>query len=78
MVLTEADLIRSLLMQPLYLSSITQEMIPDDTNDLLVMHGRKGKSVEKNLNRIVGTSDKMFAEKARELKLKAVTRSKNQ
>ena len=57
MVLTEVDLIKSLLMQPLYMNNITQEMIPDDTCDLLVMHGRKGKSVEKGMSRIVGTSD---------------------
>ena len=76
MVLSEADLIRSLLVQPIYLSNITQELIPDDTNELLVVSGRKGKSLEKNLNRIVGTSDQMFAERARELKVKAVTRTK--
>ena len=76
MVLSEADLIRSLLVQPLYLNNITQELIPDDTNELLVVSGRKGKSLEKNLNRIVGTSDQMFAERARELKVKAVTRTK--
>ena len=76
MVLSETDLIRSLLMQPLYLANITQELIPDDTNDLLVLHGRKGKSLEKGMHRIVGTSDKLFAERARELKAKAVTRSK--
>ena len=76
MVLSEADLIRSLLVQPIYLNNITQELIPDDTNELLVVSGRKGKSLEKNLNRIVGTSDQMFAERARELKVKAVTRTK--
>ena len=78
MVLTEADLVKSLLMQPLYINSVAQEMIPDDTSELLVQHGRKGKSMEKGLNRIVGTSDQMFAERARELKIKAVTRSKGQ
>ena len=43
-----------------------------------MQYGRKGKSLEKSLDRIVGTSDRLFAEKARELKIKAVTRSKGQ
>ena len=52
MVLTESDLVRSLLAQPLYFSSAMQEIVPDDTNDMMVNYGRKGKSTEKALNKI--------------------------
>ena len=77
MVLTESDLIKSLLAQPLYLSQAMQEIAPDDTADMMIKFGRKGKSTEKQLNRIQGTSDGLFAERAKELKIKAVSKSKH-
>ena len=52
------------------------EIAPDDTNDMMEKYGRKGKSTEKHLNKIQGTSDGMFAEKAKELKIRAVMKGK--
>ena len=72
MVLSESDLVRSLLAQPQYFSAAMDELVPDDTNDMMEKYGRKGKSTEKHLNKIQGTSDGLFAEKAKELKIKAV------
>ena len=54
-----------------------QEIAPDDTADMMIKFGRKGKSTEKQLNRIQGTSDGLFAERAKELKIKAVSKSKH-
>ena len=76
MVLTESDLVRSLLAQPQYFSAAMDEIAPDDTNDMMEKYGRKGKSTEKHLNKIQGTSDGMFAEKAKELKIRAVMKGK--
>lgn len=59
MSLTESDLISSLLTSPSYIEQITSEMLPDDTADLLVKSGRKGKSDVKQLEHIVGISDLM-------------------
>jgi len=59
MSLTESDLISSLLTSPSYIEQITSEMLPDDTADLLVKSGRKGKSDVKHLEHIVGISDLM-------------------
>ena len=76
MVLSESDLVRSLLAQPQYFSAAMDELVPDDTNDMMEKYGRKGKSTEKHLNKIQGTSDGLFAEKAKELKIKAVMKGK--
>ncbi len=75
MSLTENDLIASLLRSPTYLSQITEEMLPDDTLDLL--NGtRKGKSDVKQLDHIVGISDLQSRQKARDQRIKAVTAHK--
>ena len=56
--LTEEDLIASVLKTHAYLDVVTEEMMPDDTLDLL-KGTRKGKSFVKQLDHIVGVSDLM-------------------
>ena len=54
--LNESDLFASLLRQEHYLEQITEEMIPDDTLDLL-KGTRKGKNEIKDREHIVGVSN---------------------
>ena len=61
--LSENDLITSLLRSQAYLEEVTEEMIPDDTMDLL-KGTRKGKSNVKELDHIVGVSDLLARQKA--------------
>ena len=76
MTIDEKDLIASLLRGQNYLEQITEELCPDDTLDLL--NGtRKGKSTTvKDLDHIVGVSDLQTRQKAKEMRLKAVTQGK--
>ena len=69
---TENDLIASLMKNTNYVDSITSEMIPDDTLDLL-KGTRKGKSDVKTLDHIVGVSDLSAVQKAKEQRRRAVT-----
>ena len=73
MIIDEKDLIASLLRGQNYLEEVTEELFPDDTNDL--MQGtRKGKNTTvKDLDHLVGVSDIKARKKAKELRLKAVT-----
>ena len=57
-------------------SSLEKRKSSEEAEKIALNRIVKGKSIEKSLDRIVGTSDRLFAEKARELKIKAVTRSK--
>ncbi len=65
MALTETDLVASLLRNQNYIDQVTQEVLPDDTNDLL-KNSRKGKSDVKELEHIVGISDLMTRQKAKQ------------
>lgn len=56
MSLTEHDLINSLFRTQGFLDQVVEEMIPDDTIDLL-KGTRRGKSDVKDLDHIVGVSD---------------------
>ena len=56
MSLSENEVIASLMKNANYIEQITNEMIPDDTLDLL-KGTRKGKSDVKTLDHIVGVSD---------------------
>ena len=76
-VLTENDLIASLLKSEAYVSQATEDMIPDDTLDLL-KGTRKGKSDVKDMDHIVGVSNLLTRQKAKDLKARAVTQSKTQ
>ena len=73
--LTENDLINSLLKSEVYVNQITEEMIPDDTLDLL-KGTRKGKSNVKDMDHIVGVSNLLTRQKAKEQRDRAVTQSK--
>ena len=55
-ILTEVDLIQSLLRHQTYLEEITEEMTFDDTLDLLG-GTRKAKPEVKDMDHIVGVSD---------------------
>ena len=54
--LTENDLIASMMKNSSYMEQVTADMIPDDTMDLL-KGTRKGKNDVKSLEHIVGVSD---------------------
>ena len=54
--LNENDLIASLLKSEAYVSQVTEEMLPDDTLDLL-KGTRKGKSDVKDMDHIIGVSN---------------------
>ena len=70
--LTEHDLIASLMRNQVYMEEVTREMLPDDTMDIL--NGtRKGKSDVKTLDHIMGVSDINTRQKAKEQRIKAVT-----
>ena len=56
MALSENDLIASLLRTPAYVEAIEDEMIPDDTNDLM-KGSRKGKAEVKFYDHIMGVSE---------------------
>jgi len=71
----ETDLIVSLLRHQTYLEEITEEMTYDDTLDLLG-GSRKAKPGIKNMDHIVGVSDLVSRQKAKEMKLKSVTLGK--
>ena len=73
--LGENDLIASLLRSQTYLEHVTEEMLPDDTLELL-KGTRKGKSDIKTLDHIVGVSDLLTRQKAMQQKQRAVTVSK--
>ena len=77
MSLTETDLIASLLKSEAYVAEITEEMLPDDTLDLL-KGTRKGKNEIKDLDHIVGVSNLLTRQKAKEQRARAVTASKIQ
>ena len=62
---TENDLIASLLKNEAYISQINEEMHPDDTLDLL-KGTRKGKSDVKDMAHIVGVSNLLTRQKAKE------------
>ena len=57
MMIDEKDLIASLLRGQNYLEEVTEELCPDDTNEM--MHfSRKGKNTTvKDLDHLVGVSD---------------------
>lgn len=75
--LSEIDLIASLLKNETYVSQITDEMLPDDTLDLL-KGTRKGKNEIKDMDHIVGVSNLLTRQKAKEMRTRAVTQSKTQ
>lgn len=75
--LNEIDLIASLLKNEAYVSQITDEMLPDDTLDLL-KGTRKGKNEIKDMDHIVGVSNLLTRQKAKEMRTRAVTQSKTQ
>ena len=64
-ILTEADLISSMLSKESYLDEITEEMTYDDTLDLLG-GSRKAKPGIKDMDHIVGVSDLLSRQKAKE------------
>lgn len=63
--LNESDLIGSLCRSQSYLEQITEELIPDDTLDLL-KGTRKGKNEIKDRDHIVGVSNLLTRQKAKE------------
>ena len=65
--LNEKDVVSAMMRQPTYLDEITEEMIPDDSFDL-VWGTRKGKSEVKNFDHIVGVSDLNSRKKDREMR----------
>lgn len=65
MALTESDLITSLFKTQGFLDQVVEEMMPDDTIDLL-KGTRRGKSDVKDLDHIVGVSDLLSRQKAKE------------
>lgn len=73
--LTEVDLISSLLHHQTYLEEITEEMNYDDTLDLLG-GTRKAKPGIKDMDHIVGVSDLISRQKAKDAKMKTVTLGK--
>ena len=75
MVLTENDLIASMLKNQAYVDQVTTEMLPDDTLDLL-KGTRRGKSEVKGLDHIVGISDLASRQKAKEQRQRAVITNK--
>ena len=75
--LSEIDLIASLLKNEAYVGQITDEMLPDDTLDLL-KGTRKGKNEIKDMDHIVGVSNLLTRQKAKEMRTRAVTQSKTQ
>ena len=75
--LSEIDLIASLLKNEAYVSQITEEMLPDDTLDLL-KGTRKGKNEIKDMDHIVGVSNLLTRQKAKEMRTRAVTQNKTQ
>lgn len=64
MALNENDVIASLLRNPGYVDQIMDELLPDDTLDLL-RGSRKGKSEVGKYDHIVGVSDLHTRQKAR-------------
>ena len=75
MALTQQDLIASLLKDQAYVSQLLEEMLPDDTNDLL-QGSRKGKSEVGKLDHLLGQSEIFARERAKQLRVKAVTNQK--
>ena len=75
--LSEIDLIASLLKNEAYVGQITDEMLPDDTLDLL-KGTRKGKNEIKDMDHIVGVSNLLTRQKAKEMRTRAVIQSKTQ
>ena len=72
MSLTLDDLVASMMRNATYIEQATQELIPDDTMDLL-KGTRKGKSDVKQMSHILGVSEVQVRKKAREQRLIAVT-----
>ena len=75
--LNEIDLIASLLKSEAYVSQVTEEMLPDDTLELL-KGTRKGKNEIKDMDHIVGVSNLLTRQKAKEMRTRAVTQNKTQ
>ena len=77
MSLNSQDLINSLVKDPVYVQQTLDEILPDDTNELL-NGSRKGKSEVSQLDHLKGQSDKFARERANQLRIKAVTTQKAQ
>ena len=69
------DLIASMMRNPSYVEQACQEIHPDDTMALL-QGARKGKSDIKEMVHILGPSEVNVRIKAKELRTRAVTKSK--
>ena len=65
MTLSEQDLIASMMRSQAYVESIEEELLPDDTLDLL-KGTRRGKHSIKNFDHIVGISDLQTRQKAKQ------------
>ena len=68
MSLNSQDLINSLVKDPVYVQQTLDEILPDDTNELL-NGSRKGKSEVSQLDHLKGQSDKFARERANQLRI---------
>ena len=65
MALSENDLVASLLKSPAYVEAIEEEMLPDDTMDML-QGSRRGKNEVKFYDHILGVSELQTRQKAKQ------------